>query len=398
MTEMRLPWSRAERTTPRAVPWPAVARAPVLQWVRTRAPSGTSAAPARPMARLASTSATKSARAASASFAAADFGSALFEANTARMRSSAQNRLTAVGRLSASVLNASSIASENCAGVPCFSRCASRATPNAAAQPMAGAPRTTIERIATATSAAAVQLTYSKREGRRRWSISSRRPSHQRSVWTADVSDDALIAAVDRHLGTGGLGEERAAHFRRELGDVAARDLGAQHVVGPVGLDRHAVLPGALRKNFVGPQAGVEYRVGMQRVDADAVRTPLERRDASELVQCRLRGRVGRSTRTRRRHVLRADHDHATAARRELEKGMAGAQEEHVRIEVDGHRFAPLGGRQLGDPAAGGKDARVQHQHVHPAEGDGSAGDREIDLLLIGHIAAQPEKIRASVE
>src|SRR5207247_4240899 len=49
--------------TPRAVPWPAVARAPVLQWVRTRAPSGTRAAPARPMARVISRSALKSATA-----------------------------------------------------------------------------------------------------------------------------------------------------------------------------------------------------------------------------------------------------------------------------------------------------------------------------------------------
>src|SRR5437773_3203620 len=61
--------------TPRAVPWPAVARAPVLQWVRTRAPSGTRAAPARPMARLISRSALKSATAVSANLPAAELGS-----------------------------------------------------------------------------------------------------------------------------------------------------------------------------------------------------------------------------------------------------------------------------------------------------------------------------------
>src|SRR5882724_9681771 len=325
---MRFPWSRAERMTPSAVPWPAVARAPVLQWVRTRAPSGTSAAPARPMARLASTSATKSARAASASFAAADIGSSLLADSTARMRSSAQNRLTAVGRLSARVLNPSSIAAANCAGVPCFWRCASRATPNAAAQPIAGAPRTIIERIATATSAAAVQLTYSKREGRRRWSISSRRPSRQRSVSTAPASDDPLIAAVDRHLRAGRLGEKGTAHFRGELGDVPAGDLGAKHVVRLVGLDGHAVLLGALRKHVLGPQARVEHRVRVQGVDAYAIRAPFEGSDARELIERRLRCRVRRSARTGRRHILRADDHDAAAAGRELEEGVAGAHQQ----------------------------------------------------------------------
>src|SRR5882672_787440 len=169
------------------------------------------------------------------------------------MRSSAQERLTAVGRLSASVLKATSIASVNCEGARCFSRCASSAMPNAAAQPIAGAPRTTIARMATATSAALVQLTYSSRPGSRRWSISSRRPSRQRNVSTAVASDDALIAAVDRHLSAGGLGEEGPAHFGRELGDVEAPHFSAQHVVGLVRLHRHVVLLSALREDLLGP-------------------------------------------------------------------------------------------------------------------------------------------------
>src|SRR5262252_7391132 len=109
-----------------------------------------------------------------------------------------------------------------------------------------------------------------KRPGSRRWSISSRRPSTQRSVSTAFPLDDALIAAVDRDLGAGRLGEQRSAHLRSELGDVEAPDLGAQNVVLPVRVDRHPVLLGALREDLLGPQAGVEHRVGVQGVDAYA--------------------------------------------------------------------------------------------------------------------------------
>src|SRR2546428_5967354 len=271
ITETRLPASRAERITPRAVPGPAVARAPVLQWVRTRAPSGTRAAPARPMARLVSTSATESASAASATLPAADFGSC-FAASTPRMRSSAQNRFTAVGRLAASASNAASIAVSNSRGGRSCCRCASSATPKAAAQPIAGAPRTTIERMASATSAAFVQLTYSRRAGRARWSISSSRAPRQRRVSTGIASDDALIAAVHGHLRAGGLGEEGPAHLRRQLRDIAAAYLRLEHVVGLVFFHRHRVLLGPLGEHLLGPQAGVEHRVRVHGVDAYAVR------------------------------------------------------------------------------------------------------------------------------
>ena len=40
------------------------------------------------------------------------------------------------------------------------------------------------------------------------------------------ILDHALVAAVDRHLRAGGLGEKRAANFRRQFGDVAAGDFG----------------------------------------------------------------------------------------------------------------------------------------------------------------------------
>src|SRR5438034_10085557 len=210
--------------TPRAVPWPAVARAPVLQWVRTRAPSGTRAAPARPMARLISRSALKSATAVSANLPAAELGSSRVPApSAARIWSRAQKRFTAVGRLAARLLNAISIAASNSARVRRAWRFASSATPKAAAQPIAGAPRTTIERMASATSAAFVQLTYSRRAGRARWSISSSRAPRQRRVSTGIASDDALIAAVHGDLRPGGLGEKRPAHLRRQLRDEIGR-------------------------------------------------------------------------------------------------------------------------------------------------------------------------------
>ena len=66
-TSASLPRSCAARMTPSAVPYPAVASAPALQWVRTRPPSGTSAAPWAPMARLAATSSSRIAWASSSS-------------------------------------------------------------------------------------------------------------------------------------------------------------------------------------------------------------------------------------------------------------------------------------------------------------------------------------------
>ncbi len=62
------------------------------------------------------------------------------------MRSMAQKRFTAVGRVPARVTQIS----RNSSGV--LARSIPRATPIAAATPIAGAPRITIERIASATS------------------------------------------------------------------------------------------------------------------------------------------------------------------------------------------------------------------------------------------------------
>src|SRR5437773_9054414 len=190
------------------------------------------------------------------------------------MRSRAQKRFTAVGRLATSAWKAVSIAASNSRGGQSCCRCASSATPKAAAQPIAGAPRTTIARIASATSAALVQLTYSRRSGRARWSISSSRVPRQRRLSTGIASDDALIAAVHGHLRAGGLGEKRPAHLRRQLRYVAAAYLGLEHGVGPVFCHRHRVLLGPLGEHLFGPQAGIEHRVRVHGVDAYPVRAP----------------------------------------------------------------------------------------------------------------------------
>ena len=74
-----------------------------------------------------------------------------------RIRSSAQNRLTAVGRVAPSPLMASSRSARRPSqSIRPLWRAAS-ATPKAAATPMAGAPRTTSERIASATSGQVAQ-------------------------------------------------------------------------------------------------------------------------------------------------------------------------------------------------------------------------------------------------
>src|SRR6185295_7728743 len=107
------------------------------------------------------------------------------------------------------------------------------------------------------------------------------------------ASDDALVAAVDGNLRRRGLGEERAAHLGSELSHVLRGHLGAEEVVFLVLLDGEVVGLGARGEHLFGPQGGVVHGVRMERVDADAVLRPLERRHARELVERSLRGRIG---------------------------------------------------------------------------------------------------------
>ncbi len=69
----------------------------------------------------------------------------------ARILSMAQKRLTAVGRVAARSRAACSTSATS-GGPALAERRAARATPNAAATPMAGAPRITMVRMASATS------------------------------------------------------------------------------------------------------------------------------------------------------------------------------------------------------------------------------------------------------
>src|SRR5438552_2509830 len=87
------------------------------------------------------------------------------------MRSIAQNRFTAVGRVPARVSAISSNSARSSAIFVAFESRTPRATPIAAATPMAGAPRMTIERIAPAMSRYVLNMGYSSTVGSFRWSI-----------------------------------------------------------------------------------------------------------------------------------------------------------------------------------------------------------------------------------
>ena len=160
------PDSIAARTTPSAVPYPDVARPPALQCVRIPWPSGTSCAPWFPIARHAARSSSSTACASSSSASAtssADFPPRSSSARLFARRSSAQRRFTAVGRAARSSSTAAANARSGSAD-----RAASRAakaTPYADAQPIAGAPRTTISRMARAASAELCTRTSSTRAG-----------------------------------------------------------------------------------------------------------------------------------------------------------------------------------------------------------------------------------------
>jgi len=153
-TRRSRPRCHALRTMPSAVPHSAVASAPALQWVSTEVPGASSSAPAAPSAWQAAasdsirSSATARARARTLPGAAPRASSG---SSSARTRSMAHARFTAVGRVATSRLAArsrrwvSSVSGE---------RSSSTAIPQAAASPIAGAPRTAICSIAVATASA----------------------------------------------------------------------------------------------------------------------------------------------------------------------------------------------------------------------------------------------------
>ena len=106
------PCATPARITPSAVPKPAVASEPVLQWVSTLLPGSISAAPSAPMRRFAARSSVAisvaSSRRTSRQFVPAS-------SSARRMRASAQARFTAVGRAALRCANAGSSAASACA-------------------------------------------------------------------------------------------------------------------------------------------------------------------------------------------------------------------------------------------------------------------------------------------
>src|SRR6266699_2099033 len=170
-----------------AVPIPPVASAPALQWVRTFAPSGTSGSPASPIRRHMARSYAQMAVASawSRSQIAAPPQPPGVSAATRAMRSSAQRRFTAVGRVTpSSRTSSSSPARKRSRGAARRSRVPAT-SPIAAAIPMSGAPRTCSVRIASATASPVSRSRSIFVSGSARWSTIRTAPEGlQAMAWT----------------------------------------------------------------------------------------------------------------------------------------------------------------------------------------------------------------------
>src|SRR6185369_9914816 len=97
------------------------------------------------------------------------------------IRSTAQRRLTAVGRALIRALAEPRRVARRAYGMPSRWCSALSDMPIAATWPMAGAPRTTISRIAKATSPADLHGYSTRASGRRRWSMRYRTPPSSRN-------------------------------------------------------------------------------------------------------------------------------------------------------------------------------------------------------------------------
>src|SRR5713101_3210054 len=170
-----------------AVPIPPVASAPALQWVSSFAPSGMSGSPASPirlhMARSSSQMAVASTWRRSQTPEAPQ--SAGVAAATRVMRSSAQRRFTAVGRVApSSRASSSSRARKRSRGAARSSRVPAT-RPIAAAIPMSGAPRSCSVRIASATASPLSRSRSIFASGSARWSTIRTAPDGlQAMAWT----------------------------------------------------------------------------------------------------------------------------------------------------------------------------------------------------------------------
>ena len=103
-------------------------------------------------------------------------GDSLLAVHTSRISSTAQRRLTAVGRVASRPSAASVSAARKAAGSAAFAAAEARAasaSPPAAVTPIAGAPRTVMSVMRAATSCQVWQCTYRSSWGSASWSMST---------------------------------------------------------------------------------------------------------------------------------------------------------------------------------------------------------------------------------
>src|SRR4249919_233615 len=109
-------------------------------------------------------------------------GSRCASAASSTIRSTAHGRFTAVGRAAASPAAARATSSRSTSTLPAVLRTAASATPYAAATPIAGAPRTAMSRIASATCCQVASRSSTASAGRRRWSSRTTASSSRRTI------------------------------------------------------------------------------------------------------------------------------------------------------------------------------------------------------------------------
>src|SRR5918993_2418385 len=127
-------------------------------------------------------------------------------------------------------------------------------------------------------------------------------------------SDYAVIASIDCDLRASRFCKKRPAQFRSQFRHVLAGDLDLQHIVALVGLDAQAVRRRTLLEDVRRPDAGIEYSVRMQRIDANTVDSPLKSGHARKLLEGCLRRRICSRSGAGRRNIFGADDDAAPAA------------------------------------------------------------------------------------
>src|SRR5262245_28037726 len=145
-----------------------------------------------------------------------DCPSCAAEANAFFMRSMAQNRLTAVGRVPAIRSQDFWNSVVNCLVPVARLRIMPTAIPIAAATPIAGAPRMTMVLIAFATSFAVLHVTYTSDAGSLRWSIITTASSFHSIV--GSIRDDDISQRQVKGQRAKGKGEVEGIALGKGLG------------------------------------------------------------------------------------------------------------------------------------------------------------------------------------